>query len=646
MNTLNRYLTLIFSLLPTPLLLFVSSAADIYVKNQSLLQYQYQVLTPLAELSLLTLLVGLACTALSRYHAVFRFLLWAYYLLGAVFLLFAFFRGFQATLPGVEVLYTTAAGMAFWPALLIAATLVFGRRAPSPQVLQAVAGFGVILFAYEGGVLFYNIWNYSSPVVPAIETRSQTSPPDLPNIYHFIFDAYQTDLLEHTLNDEATKQLAGFVFFPENKAEWASTPMSLATIFSGRDYLYDRPSGDYTAHAFTSEASFLYWLKSKSYQTVAYIPNAWSGRVDFFDRVVQHDDAAMDELLLMNSEAFWNLWIYGNSPALLRDTVMKSSWFAGLNDDDLENLRNGKLLPASWTVTSSIGFQRMMEEERNLSPRGRYTLAHVIIPHYPLKLRADCSYDVGSSKTEAIEQAHCAQKLILDFTNLLKDLGRFDDSLILIHGDHGGPHRTRNGELVATDRSRSLDSVMLVKPIGAPSQGELEISDLRTSILMIPRVIVSSVADAVLGRPTEAPWNRRRVFVPPLEGELIESAELILERNGFSLGEVRRVEHNLYAEDAVISQEPLAYEMDTTADKVAVVVSSGPPVGPNLMPNFVGRDVVEVTEWLERNQLPISSIHEVPHAIAPKGMVVSQSPRAGFRTDGDVEFAFEVGKGN
>ena len=107
---------------------------------------------------------------------------------------------------------------------------------------------------------------------------------------------------------------------------------------------------------------------------------------------------------------------------------------------------------------------------------------------------------------------------------------------------------------MVVNRDRSLDSVMLVKPLGAASQSELEISDLRTSILMIPSVVVSSVVDASSGRSTETPWNRRRAFVPPLEGELIESAELILKRNGFSLGEVRRVEHDRYAEGAVISQ--------------------------------------------------------------------------------------------
>ena len=59
-SAFRHYITLALSLLPTPLLVFVSSSSSIYLKNQSLLQYQYQVLTPFAKLAFVTLLVGIA----------------------------------------------------------------------------------------------------------------------------------------------------------------------------------------------------------------------------------------------------------------------------------------------------------------------------------------------------------------------------------------------------------------------------------------------------------------------------------------------------------------------------------------------------------------------------------------------------------
>ena len=358
---LNYYVPLLLSLTPTPVLLFVSTSADIYLRNQSLLQYQYQVLAPFAKLSLLALLLGLLLSALSRYFRGFRVLLWAYYLSGPLFLIFALFRGLQDTVPGVDSLYRSTTGLAAWPALLVVAALVFGRRRPSRPIIRAFAAFGMILMAYEGWTVFCYTLSDRGPSVPSIETLG--SPPPgarhRPNIYHLLFDAYQTDLLEHTLTDEAKKAFGGFTYFPNNKAEWADTPMSRATIFSGRDYYYDRPSGLYISGAFTSKGSILYWLKSLEYQTVAYVPNGWNERDTFFDRVVHHDDASLDDILPLNAEAFWNLWLYSNTPAALRNTLMQNNWFSGLNETDMDLLQNGRLLPTTTPITSYLGFEKI-----------------------------------------------------------------------------------------------------------------------------------------------------------------------------------------------------------------------------------------------------------------------------------------------
>jgi beta-lactam-binding protein with PASTA domain len=195
-------------------------------------------------------------------------------------------------------------------------------------------------------------------------------------------------------------------------------------------------------------------------------------------------------------------------------------------------------------------------------------------------------------------------------------------------------------------RNRSLDTVLLVKPMGVSARGELEKLDLETSLLIIPSIIMSSVTDAGSRPPRAAPWSRSRAVVPLVEGELIESAERILRRNGFSLGETRDIESSQYAAGAVISQDPPAYERGDDTTEVSVLVSSGPPKGPNVMPDFVGRDVAEVSEWLRQKQLPSSVIHKVSNPVVPEGMVVSQSPRAGAKTDGNTEIVFYVNAGN
>jgi PASTA domain len=644
-DALRRYVLTTLSLLPTPLLLFVSSSTGIYSRNQALLQYQVAVLTPFLELSLVTLWIGGILAAVSRYHTALRFALCAYYVTGPLFLVFAFLRGLH--LPAVGLLTNTTNGLLFWPLLLIVAT-TFLTRYLNPQIVRGLAVFGAVLLASEGATLLYGLQmgghaaeaSSQSPGSP----RSLVSSP-LPNIYHLIFDAYQTDLFEHTVTPQAEEALGGFVYFPKNTAVVAYTPMSISSVLSGRWYAYDRSRADYMREAFKSKASLLYWLRSQKYETYAYVTNAWQNRDGLFDHMVRHGDAALDELLALNTEAIWNLWLYSNLPSPIRDRVMRTSWFSQLNEEDLKQLQQGRLLPYSAPVTSYLGFQKLMADEAGLPASGRYTLVHVVIPHYPLKLGSDCSYSAGSSKTSVIEQSQCALKLIQDFVSLLKKLGRFDNSLILIHGDHGGPYRTRDGVLVSGARSRSLHAVLLLKPMGTSGEGKLRVLDSDMSLLKIPSLIMSSVEDARSARSTSEPWTQRRAVVPYVEGELIDSAEAILERNGFGLGDVKKKYSNQYPEGTVLSQDPPPYQDEPTAEKVAVVVSEGVPDAADVMPDFVGRDIAEASAWLDKRS-STAAIHRVSHAGAPEGMVVRQTPRPGARTGEKGEVVLYVSNGN
>jgi hypothetical protein len=287
----------------------------------------------------------------------------------------------------------------------------------------------------------------------------------------------------------------------------------------------------------------------------------------------------------------------------------------------------------------------MVAEEESFSPTGRYTLLHVVIPHHPLKLAADCTYTQGSTRTGVIEQSECVLKMVLEFIDHLERLGRFDDSLILIHGDHGGPYRTKNGELVTEARSRSLSPVLLIKPMGQARTGGLQVLDLELSLIDVPSIVIGSVAEARSGEPQTVPWDLNQRFVPLVEGELFESAQLILKRQGFSLGEVKESPNESYPAGTVISQDPPAYQEGPHPEAIKIVLSTGHPGGADIMPDFVGRDITEVSDWLKQKRLPASSIHHVVHVGTPEGMVVRQTPRAGAEAKGSGKIAFYVSTG-
>jgi len=117
-------------------------------------------------------------------------------------------------------------------------------------------------------------------------------------------------------------------------------------------------------------------------------------------------------------------------------------------------------------------------------------LIHLVLPHSPEVLTADCSYDVAGSESTQLDQAGCATKLLVDFVERLKELGRFDNSLVIAHADHG-VYKPENSVENSAERV-SLRALLLIKPIG--SDGELAVSDVKSTVIDIAPTLLGALA--------------------------------------------------------------------------------------------------------------------------------------------------------
>jgi serine/threonine-protein kinase len=119
--------------------------------------------------------------------------------------------------------------------------------------------------------------------------------------------------------------------------------------------------------------------------------------------------------------------------------------------------------------------------------------------------------------------------------------------------------------------------------------------------------------------------------VPRIEGESLQSAQLILEQSGFSLGRVVEIHSEVYAADTVIAQSPSAYEDVAETTEVAVLLSRGYLDDAYVMPDFIGRDYVEILDQISRGQIKISQVRLVDYPGVPKNVVVRQVPAPGVK---------------
>ena len=309
-----------------------------------------------------------------------------------------------------------------------------------------MAAFSLLLAILET----YTFYTYLEPARSSItfddiDFRSETSK-NLPNIYHIILDAYQTDFFSMTLTPDVSSALAGFVHFPNTIAIYNSTGMSLSSIFTGKKFKRDVATVNYKLRTYSSEESFLYALKKGGYTNIAYVPSGFARPV-FFDHHFAHlRNTRPEKLIDLNTATFQRLWLYANAPRLLTRWLMGVEWFIQYGDmGDLRLMRNERFLSYSRPVASYLSFLNILEQEPYLPESGRYTFVHIYIPHPPDLLNSDCSYGKPNMKSGPFEQAQCATKLMLDFLARLKSLDRFDNSLNIVHGDHGNYWRFSDG---------------------------------------------------------------------------------------------------------------------------------------------------------------------------------------------------------
>jgi beta-lactam-binding protein with PASTA domain len=138
----------------------------------------------------------------------------------------------------------------------------------------------------------------------------------------------------------------------------------------------------------------------------------------------------------------------------------------------------------------------------------------------------------------------------------------------------------------------------------------------------------------------------RKHTVPRIEGEPLQSAQLILEQNGFSLGRVVEIHSEVYAPDTIVAQSPQAYEDVADATAVSVLLSRGYLDNAYVMPDFIGQNYVEIVDDVSRGAVKISELRQVDYPGVPKNVVVRQSPAPGAKVFKRDRIVLYVSKGS
>ena len=407
-------LVILWGLSATPIILFLSTSNTLYLKNQDMLGYRIAILGPFLILAVIVFAAGGLLYLLSR-RPLFKYLLWAYLIAGPFFVLYCSLRKF---LPFLDSPY----GVFLYLSVMLLVSLGVSKKVAVSKAMKYFAVFGLLLFSYEGLIFATDVklrdMDKSFGSRQFVAGVPDSGRDHMPNIYHIILDEYQTCMFEKTLTPEIRQALGGFVFFRKNLSNYGGTALSVPSVFTG-SRMGRRNMNEYHRDAFDNDASLLYSLKKAGYTTYAYLfknKRFYPSKMTLFDRRFSLADDSVIKDSLGYEKVFRMLWVYRTLPTFLSKTI--------LSEDDLKAFLAHKMLPSHFELLSYYGMVDFIHDERFLAGHGRYTFVHVLLPHRPYVLCADCSYsrdENGIKGTSGEEQAACATKLIVEFVNVSEE---------------------------------------------------------------------------------------------------------------------------------------------------------------------------------------------------------------------------------
>ena len=331
------------------------------------------------------------------------------------------------------------------------------------------------------------------------------------NVIHIILDAFQANVFEYILQSrpQMKDEFSGFTFFRDAVTPSDVTYLSVPATLSGKAYTNDSTISDY--HDDTLGGENLYtFLAERNYAIDVATPVWWNQTSNVFSSYYRIPTPyAGNEALRSTALLLLDISLFRQAPHFLKSQIYRNGVW----------LISNRLLSRPEQQFSHFAHNEFLRDftERAAikSERPTYKFIHLVTPHAPLVTDYECGF-FGAEQAYSMEtfgvQSRCTLESVTAFLRRLKKLGIYNDSLLLIHGDHGGgvAFDMRDADGQASNSSESLHQMwgnplplVLVKPPGA--DGPLRISNNPVSLTDLP----ATVADLL---DTENPFPGRSMF--------------------------------------------------------------------------------------------------------------------------------------
>ncbi len=328
------------------------------------------------------------------------------------------------------------------------------------------------------------------------------------NVIHLVLDSFQSDLFGEILEEDRQaldRSMSGAVFFANHTGAFPTTIVSIPAMLTGTVYRNDRPLQHYIRDHFNN-GSLYQSLRSAGYRVDSITEFSYdSNSATNFYRM-RRPYVSYEEYVQFTTWQLADLSLFRHAPHVLRPKIYNNqAWrlqtIFGPGDTSARRYHsvNGQ------QVLSDFAKRFRLATDEPL-----YKFIHVGIPHPPATVTATCEFAgvVKGTRDNSKAQARCAVTRVAAVLDRLKELGIYDDALIVISSDHGlgqVPPKFMNDRQLPPGQLSVLAgkamALLIVKP--PRSQGGVRISNAPTMISDIPATVldVLGIAHRFPGEP-------------------------------------------------------------------------------------------------------------------------------------------------
>lgn len=318
------------------------------------------------------------------------------------------------------------------------------------------------------------------------------------NVVHIVMDGFQSDIFANILAEDGKRgvsdELRGFTFFRDHLGAYPYTQLTVPALLSAQLYRNQIPTDEFVRDTLQGE-TILSAVADAGYQIDVAAPVALANiyglsDVDNVYGITQHSHVSEQDYIDNDSAKLIDLALFRVVPHFAKALVYRDQlWvFQGTN-------RNGSFLHLQYF--SDLAFLKRLTARMSIDRNAPvYKMIHVMLSHQPTVGNEQCEYDGRRplNRKNVTIQARCGLFAVLDVLRRMKELGIYDQSLIVLMSDHGawvpvdtppdvGAEPTSvNGLTIAM-----ATPVLAIKPPG--EQTAFQVSNTPTSIIDVPESI-------------------------------------------------------------------------------------------------------------------------------------------------------------